>query len=321
MSFKREGDDRSQLNILKKRRVADLLSNYITEDEAALMKNGRYSCLVCSYRPVFDTIDMLTVHRKGKRHLEALQKFYGKKTQLRNEIVKRQHENYVQSEQNLQEPSSSAPLLAQTRKLTHHALLKSVPYNSRHQKNRYGTVTSPKTRYGTVTSPKTRYGTVTSPKTRYGTATSPKTRYGTVTSPKTRCGTVTSPKTSTKPENRHVCSSSGPTDSTNTTALEQVEACDTAKGSHCLPPKTRGCGTGSKQSQNTDGSAPVTAHRKRELEHYLKLKSDGWVQDRSGQWVKDDNVEFDSDEEEPPSLPTLTTVPSVDKHPQPTDNI
>ncbi|XP_030014730.1 sodium channel modifier 1-like isoform X4 [Sphaeramia orbicularis] len=271
MSFKREGDDRSQLNILKKRRVADLLSNYITEDEAALMKNGRYSCLVCSYRPVFDTIDMLTVHRKGKRHLEALQKFYGKKTQLRNEIVKRQHENYVQSEQNLQEPSSSAPLLAQTRKLTHHALLKSVPYNSRHQKN------------------------------------------------------------STKPENRHVCSSSGPTDSTNTTALEQVEACDTAKGSHCLPPKTRGCGTGtslppsqtrgSKQSQNTDGSEPVTAHRKRELEHYLKLKSDGWVQDRSGQWVKDDNVEFDSDEEEPPSLPTLTTVPSVDKHPQPTDNI
>uniref|UniRef100_A0A0E9SCR7 Uncharacterized protein n=1 Tax=Anguilla anguilla TaxID=7936 RepID=A0A0E9SCR7_ANGAN len=40
MSFKREGDDSSQLNILKKRRVADLLSNFIPEDEAALMKNG-----------------------------------------------------------------------------------------------------------------------------------------------------------------------------------------------------------------------------------------------------------------------------------------
>lgn len=32
--------------------------------------------------------------------------------------------------------------------------------------------------------------------------------------------------------------------------------------------------------------------------------SDGWVQDRSGQWIKDENVEFDSDEEEPPSLST-----------------
>lgn len=31
----------------------------------------RYSCLVCSHRPVFDTVDMLVVHRKGKRHLEG----------------------------------------------------------------------------------------------------------------------------------------------------------------------------------------------------------------------------------------------------------
>ncbi|XP_071391655.1 sodium channel modifier 1 isoform X1 [Centroberyx affinis] len=134
MSFKREGDDQSQLNILKKRRVADLLSNFIPEDEAALMKNGRYTCLVCSYRPVFDTVDMLTVHRKGKKHLEGLKRFYGKKTQLKNEITKRKHENYVQAEDSRQDSSSSAPLLEQTRKLTHHALLKTVPYNSCHRK-------------------------------------------------------------------------------------------------------------------------------------------------------------------------------------------
>uniref|UniRef100_A0A3B4AJ01 Sodium channel modifier 1 n=1 Tax=Periophthalmus magnuspinnatus TaxID=409849 RepID=A0A3B4AJ01_9GOBI len=132
MSFKREGDDRSQLNVLKKRRVADLLSNYIPEDEATIMSNG-YTCLVCSYGPVFDTVDMLTVHRNGKRHLE-LKRFYRKKAQLRNEIVKRKHESYIQSEENSQEASSSAPLLAQTRKLTHHALLRTVPYNSCHRK-------------------------------------------------------------------------------------------------------------------------------------------------------------------------------------------
>lgn len=31
------------------------------------------------------------------------------------------------------------------------------------------------------------------------------------------------------------------------------------------------------------------------------LGSSGWVQDGSGKWVKDENVEFDSDEEEPPA--------------------
>lgn len=30
--------------------------------------------------------------------------------------------------------------------------------------------------------------------------------------------------------------------------------------------------------------------------------SQGWLQDRSGNWVKDENVEFDSDDEDPPSL-------------------
>lgn len=110
---------------------------------------------------------------------------------------------------------------------------------------------------------------------------------------------------------------------------------------------------GSHSSEDTTGSQaavkqeaePLTAQRRRELEHYLKLKryrsfflfslelaevllsptrsqfclfdcadlvgftachlflflSQGWLQDRSGQWVKDENVEFDSDEEEPPS--------------------
>lgn len=35
--------------------------------------------------------------------------------------------------------------------------------------------------------------------------------------------------------------------------------------------------------------------------------SDGWVRDRNGQWVKDENVEFDSDEEEPAPLVPLPT--------------
>lgn len=33
--------------------------------------------------------------------------------------------------------------------------------------------------------------------------------------------------------------------------------------------------------------------------HYI---SSGWLRDRSGKWVKDENVEFDSDEDEPVEL-------------------
>uniref|UniRef100_A0A3Q3B4X5 Sodium channel modifier 1 n=1 Tax=Kryptolebias marmoratus TaxID=37003 RepID=A0A3Q3B4X5_KRYMA len=227
MSFKREGNDKSQLNILKKRRVADLLSSFIPEDEATLMKNGRYSCLVCSYRPVFDTVDMLTVHRKGKKHLEGLKAFYGKKAKLKTEITKRQHENYVQAEDR-QEPSGSAPLLEQTRRLTHHALLKTVPYNSCHRK--------------------------------------------------------------TRPNSAIIL-------------LHLLALLLVADESSSTTDQT-----GSKSAE-TQSAEPLTAQRRMELEHYLKLKSDGWVRDPTGRWVKDENVEFDSDEEEPASLPPLSTNP------------
>ncbi|XP_037309559.2 sodium channel modifier 1 [Pungitius pungitius] len=256
MSFKREGDDKSQLNILQKRRVADLLSNFIPEDEAALMRNGRYSCVVCSHRPVFDTVDTLTVHRNGKRHLEGLKAFYGKKARLKNERMKRHHENYVHTEDTTQEPSCSAPLLEQTRRLTHHALLKTAPYNSCHS------------------------------------------------------------KTSTKPEKEPLRAGF---EFSNRTASEQRKA----EGSNVSSLSTSAAGDGGPPSENVEGTKgamtqeekeeekeeePIPAERRRELQHYLKLKSDGWLKDRSGQWVRDENVEFDSDEEEP-SLGPLPARP------------
>lgn len=244
MSFKREGNDKSQLNILKKRRVADLLSNFIPEDEAALMKNGRYTCLVCSYRPVFDTVDMLTVHRKGKKHLEGLKRFYGKKAQLKNEITKRQQESFVQAEDSRQEPSSSAPLLEQTRRLTHHALLKTVPYNSCHR------ITSTK---GQHRNPPTK---------------------------------VAQEIACQKKDILPILSASS--SSSCTSAIKESQHLEDTQASEA--------------AAVTETTEPMTAQRRKELEHYLKLKSDGWVRDRGGQWIKDDNVEFDSDEEEPPSL-------------------
>ncbi|KAG2462543.1 SCNM1 protein, partial [Polypterus senegalus] len=42
---------------------------------------------------------MLTVHRTGKRHLAGLKQFYGKNQQLKNEVEKRRHQDYVKAEE------------------------------------------------------------------------------------------------------------------------------------------------------------------------------------------------------------------------------
>ncbi|KAK7486650.1 hypothetical protein BaRGS_00022051 [Batillaria attramentaria] len=60
MSFKREGNDAGLLGNLRRRRIKELLSEDVPEDEAKLLCNGRFACLVCSHRPIFDTVDMLT---------------------------------------------------------------------------------------------------------------------------------------------------------------------------------------------------------------------------------------------------------------------
>ncbi|XP_067305728.1 sodium channel modifier 1 [Pseudorasbora parva] len=252
MSFKREGDDQSQLNALKKRRVADLLSNFIPHDEAVLMKNGRYSCVVCSHCPVFDTVEMLMVHRKGKRHLEGMKWFYGKKNQLKREIDKRRHQDYVKAEDDRQEPSSSAPLLSQTRKITHHALLRTAPYSSCHRKASERTESS-------------------------------------------GCGQedINDQFNNINP---HTSIRTGSIDSMSTTSTTVHQGQTEGKE------QTKKRKKGSSIVTSID-CEPLTEERRREMDHYLKLKSSGWLQDRSGKWVKDENVEFDSDEEEPALLP------------------
>ncbi|KAM6039284.1 sodium channel modifier 1-like [Chlamydotis macqueenii] len=128
MSFKREGDDPGQLGVLQKRRVGDLLANYIPEDEALLLRSGRYACTVCAHRPVFDTLDVLTVHRAGKKHTSSLQRFYGRKRSLQDAAQERRQEEVQAEEAGAQ--GSAAPLLARTRRIARSALLKAAPYSS-----------------------------------------------------------------------------------------------------------------------------------------------------------------------------------------------
>lgn len=86
MAFKREGTDTSLLQDLQRRRVSEILAGHIPEDEALLLKNGKYACTLCQHRPVLDTIEMLAIHRKGKRHLTSL-------TRHLSDMKRREQEN------------------------------------------------------------------------------------------------------------------------------------------------------------------------------------------------------------------------------------
>ncbi|NXV38563.1 SCNM1 protein, partial [Rissa tridactyla] len=134
MSFKREGDDPGQLGVLQKRRVADLLANYIPEDEALLLRSGRYACTVCAHRPVFDTLDVLTVHRAGKKHMSSNRRCRQRRQECRSVRMPLPHPTGLLVRPLLSsDPSpqgSPAPLLAQTRRITRSALLKAAPYSS-----------------------------------------------------------------------------------------------------------------------------------------------------------------------------------------------
>ncbi|XP_066269902.1 sodium channel modifier 1-like [Branchiostoma lanceolatum] len=293
MSFKREGDDRSQLNCLKKRRVAELLAGDIPDDEALLMKNGRLTCLVCGHRPVFDTIDMLTVHRGGKKHLNNQQKFYSKKQELADLILKRRQEQFL-SAQDAEDPT---PLLTQTRQITQHALMTAAtPYNpcvKQGRKKEEDQAKGEETSFFQRKRNSDEESFVVQP-------------YKSKRAPKQ--DESQTPTTSANPDNesKHKLST---TDLPAKQIVMKLDNDSTKPKDHakCWK-KAKLQGTGilvlqKKQKQVTKEEKPeLSEERRKEIAHHLKLTSSGWKRDRGGHWVKDEDVEFDSDEEEPPPL-------------------
>ncbi|XP_019622285.1 PREDICTED: sodium channel modifier 1-like [Branchiostoma belcheri] len=299
MSFKREGDDRSQLNCLKKRRVTELLAEDIPDDEALLMKNGRLACLVCSHKPVFDTVDMLTVHRGGRKHLNNQQKFYSKKQELADLILKRKQEQFLSA----QDQEDPAPLLTQTRQITQHALLTAAtPYNPCVKQGRKKEEEQPKgkeTPFFQKRQESSEERFVVQPY---------KSKREPVAPKQNNSQTPTSSSNSDSQSNFQ-----NKTSTRNLPALQKVTTLqkETAKSTdHTKSWKdVQQQGTpkvvlGKKQKPVKEERKPeLSEERRKEIAHHLKLTSSGWKRDRGGQWVKDEDVEFDSDEEEPPPPP------------------
>ncbi|KAF1502764.1 Sodium channel modifier 1, partial [Megadyptes antipodes antipodes] len=258
------GDERSPgpLGLSQKRRVADLLANYIPEDEALLLRSGRYACTVCAHRPVFDTLDVLTVHRAGKKHTGSK---WGAGEGVQAEEARVQVGVDAPSSPcrtpRLGPPPSSvpspqgspAPLLAQTRRIARSALLKAAPYSSCCR--RTGAEGSSSRAGVTQMGPS---------------------------------AAVTPPELSQKDGEA--------VDASPAALLPGHHAPKAA------PARTQRGGKGKASSLALSQPEALSSERRQALERYLQLRSAGWIQDRSGKWVKDENAEFDSDEDEPPAL-------------------
>nr|XP_037289038.1 sodium channel modifier 1-like [Rhipicephalus microplus] len=257
MAFKREGTDTALLQDLQKRRVSEILVSHIPEDEALLLKNGKYACTLCPHRPVLDTIEMLAMHRKGKRHLisEWKERELEKRLQEANAAARTVITSFDRSKL-----LGSAPVKA-TKKAPRLKLMKSAPYSSCCKKkggDQEGTNASG------INEAKT-------------------------------------PAVSQNAENPLVKAYIKKTQRKNsfTAVVEQ------SKRSSTTPQR---CDNGEstarpKKTVYKDVKKDLTqeeAKEKAKAQYFLNLRMSGWKLDRDGKWVKDENVEFDSDEEEPP---------------------
>ncbi|NWZ57299.1 SCNM1 protein, partial [Haliaeetus albicilla] len=255
----------SPLGLSQKRRVADLLANYIPEDEALLLRSGRYACTVCAHRPIFDTLDVLTVHRAGKKHMGSKRRCRQRRQACRLVRMPLPHPTGPPAHAPLSSvPSpqgSPAPLLARTRRIARNALLKAAPYSSCCRRTG---VEGSSSRAGMTQTGLSAAPTLPSQKDGEAVDASPAALLLGHRSGRVGKGQLAAPGLCQHQQGRAPGLSAGPLPFLRPEAL--------------------------------------SPERRQALERYLQLRSAGWIQDRSGKWVKDENAEFDSDEDEPPVL-------------------
>ncbi|XP_065191886.1 sodium channel modifier 1-like isoform X1 [Sycon ciliatum] len=290
MSFKLVGDQFSQIKQTQKRRRCDLLLESVPDDEALLMKNGRFACLVCSWRPTFDTLEMLAVHRQSQKHADAMVKRIEQQASLQLEIMKREqnlaaaggHSKGLPSSQRSgpnvrQSPSSSShppPLVTDTRERVTRALSQwSVPYDPRVSGGRHS---------GAASAPASSRVQGVSQGV-YSNRGSSLCQAPHSSSLQAESATVAAVK-----------------DSADTQYVFPARA-GVAKKKKKKTAGSSAASTSASTQQSAKGST-TSSEAEKKATRVQRLLESGWVLCNDGSWVRDPSAEFDSDEEPPSPL-------------------
>ncbi|KAK3101693.1 hypothetical protein FSP39_005523, partial [Pinctada imbricata] len=311
--------------------------------------NFRYTCLVCNNRPIFDTVNVLYLHRQGKKHAENLEYFQQKKVELHELILKRKHDQFMlDGTTNIQQASVNHKGLGcgqaydprvKKKKITHRKLAVDLQAESRNdvaESNpspypdstvafRLSNKTSG-TREGNKIKNNKMFREMILEQQREGpvkhctqlknifrkeedmSAASPyrsKRRHyedSTDTHSKPQVPTINLPQSvpcsntsDIKPGNSYISDNNNhsPAQSIPTTEVAYAELATSP------PPPPEAPSTSAECSKVTE---PIPDKVKETAKKYLQYRGAGWKKDLYGNWVKDEDAEFDSDEE-PPDLP------------------
>lgn len=282
MSFKREGDNEELLNNLKHQRVRGLLSSHIPEDEVKLLSNGRLTCLICQHRPIFDNVTVLSVHRRGKRHLYELSRYikckqeYDLKQIKAKQLKELQQSAEKESQQSLdtgQESGDCRPLLS--RKM----FVQSISLGSGGKKcqtlKQSGHKGSRKTFLEVPSIEKHRTVLKSSNNTQQSASSA--VRHYLKSLPRKR------------PIEKVIENCRDNYGGTPNKQCELREEVTSSPQSHPVLPET-----------NSADALTTPKPEEKSVEYEIQLRMSGWIKDAYGNWIKDPEVEFDSDEDAVP---------------------
>ncbi|XP_068721690.1 sodium channel modifier 1-like [Montipora capricornis] len=276
MSFKRVGDDPTALRIQKKQRVSNLLLEDIPEDEARLLKNGRFACVVCKHCPVFDTVAVLSIHRQGRKHLANAKVRLEKLREDAELRQKREHLQYLgklEINSNEKEP----PLLTITQRQTEfalrgsqNALMKRCAEQQRKPNLPFFQSKQPSNFLDTKTNTQSVHSPIFCGKRALSS------------------NLMRSDTAGSKIEQAIGRPSTSERDASELHSGASDQLVQVSPG-QCY--------------SSNDQPRELSLEERARMEHFSRLRQAGWIMSSDGKWYKDENAEFDSDEEEPPPPP------------------
>ncbi|XP_063612830.1 sodium channel modifier 1-like [Penaeus indicus] len=270
MSFKPDISPASLLNQLNDRRVTELLADHIPEDEAKLLSNGRYTCLVCNDRPVVDTLAVLSQHRVGKKHRFYLAKFMEKKEETERLILKRKQETYLKNGTTDNSGTKLHPDRVLGQATTRGLLKTTSTYDSR-SRSKY----KPYSRKVVLEFDRQE---------------------------KVSTQQMDSPQQPANPKtqvNKYIRQSQKKKDFTDVVEAKRKLTATPPSNDSPHVPKLKTPRNTQSDGPESSSETPEPKEIDQRTRYYQNLRASGWKKDLLGNWVRDDDAEFDSDEEPP----------------------